>query len=165
MSGLPYFVPDNEESLNFALILLIIGSLGATTRGKLLINNERLRACLYLIKNPIVMNRVLESLSRPVAILESYDEYSVAGIAKNVDSLHDDTRLKLYLLQLASLGFLKVIYKKATGFMYTLTTNGEAVERRMTGDYFNTVRSYVEAMQALNSVSTVNLNTAAELKQ
>ncbi|BDB70591.1 MULTISPECIES: ABC-three component system middle component 4 [Comamonas] len=164
MSGLPYFIPDDEESLNLALILLIIRDLGATSRGKLLLNNERLRACLFLIKNPIIMNRVLASFSHPVANLEIYDEYSIAGIAINIDTLYDDHRLKRYLLQLASLDLLKVIYKKATGFMYTLTLEGERVERLIAGDYFNTARGYAKAIQALNSVSTANINAAVEFE-
>lgn len=162
MSKLPYFTPDDELSLNVGVLMLMLEKLAATSRGRLLLNNERLRAYLYLIKNPLILNRVLRTFDYPVARLEAYDEYSVASISANLDPLHDDHRLKRYLRVLAGYGFIDVKYKKTEGFLYKLSAKGKAIEKSIDDDYFCSVRSYMEAMVSLNNVSTSNLNSAIE---
>lgn len=163
MSKLPYFIPDEELSLNVGVLILMLEKLGATSRGRLLLNNERLRTYLYLIKNPLILNRVLRKFCYPVARLEAYDEYSISGISDNLDPLHDDHRLKHLLSVLAGYGFIDVKYKKTEGFLYKLSAKGKAIEKSIDGDYFCSVRNYMGAMASLNNVSTSNLNAAIEI--
>ena len=163
MSELPYFNPDDDLSLNVGVLVIIIEKLGATPRGRLLLNNERLRAYLYLIKNPLILNRVLSIFGCPVAQLETYDEYSIVSIAANMDPLHDDRWLKRLLMVLAGYGFIDVNYKKTEGFLYRLSDKGREIERSMDGDYFSAVRNYVRAMASLSSISTSNLNAVIEM--
>lgn len=162
MSKLPYFTPDDELSLNVGIIMLMLDKLSATSRGRLLLNNERLRAYLYLIKNPLILNRVLRTFNYPVARLETYDEFSVAGISANLDPLHDDHRLKRFLSVLAGYGFIDVKYKKSEGFLYELSAKGKTIEKSLDDNYFCSIRSYMDAMASLNNVSTSNLNSAIE---
>lgn len=163
MSELPYFNPDDDLSLNVGLLMIIIEKLSATPRGRLLLNNERLRAYLYLIKNPLILNRVLNVFGCSVAQLEDYDEYSIVSIAANTDPFHNDRWLRRFLMILAGYGFIDVNYKKTEGFLYRLSDKGREVERRMVGDYFSAVRNYVGAMASLSSISTSNLNAVIEM--
>lgn len=162
MSSAPYFVPDNDSTLNSALVLIIVSRLGKTARARLLLNNERLHLMFYLLKNPIVMNRVLQDFGYSAAVLDEYDEYSVSGISINLDPLYDNDQLKSLLMRLASAKFIDGQYRKVEGFMYLLTDEGSRAESALTGDYFDTARRYVSALSSLCSVSTGNLNTAVE---
>jgi len=162
MSSAPYFVPDNDSTLNSALVLIIVSQLGKTARARLLLNNERLHLMLYLLKNPIVMNRVLQDLGYSAAGLDEHDEYSVSGISVNLDPLYDNDQLKSLLMRLASMNLIGAKYRKVEGFMYLLTGEGSSAEAALTGDYFDTARRYVGALASLSSVSTANLNAAVE---
>ena len=162
MSKLPYFTPDNDLSLNVGLIILILDKLGSTSRGKLILNNERLRAYLYLIKNPLILNKVLQIFDYPAVRLEIYDEYSVASISVNLDPLYDDHQLKSFLKVLAGYEFIDVKYKKNEGFVYTLSSKGKMIEKSIDDDYFHSVRKYIRAIEYLSNVSTSNLNAAIE---
>jgi len=159
---LPYRSPDNELSLNVAIVILVIAILGKTPRGKLLLNNERLQVCLYLIKNPLVLNKILEALDKPRAKLLPHDEYSIASISMNVDSLHDGRKLKVLLQHAAAMGFINVCYRKVEGFVYDLSQNGQAMVEKLKGEYLDSLGSYAEALIQLNSLSTAKLSELVE---
>lgn len=164
MIQLPYISPDNELNLNISLLLLMLEKLSSTARRRLILNNERIRAYLYLIKNPTVLNKVLKSFGYQVAQLETYDEYSVASIAGNVDSFYDESRLKYLLITLAGFEYIEVEYKKNDGFLYKLSDAGLVISEKLHDDYFSTVRLYMDAMTCLSSVSIGNINSVIEEK-
>jgi hypothetical protein len=151
-------VPDNDLTLNIAILLVILAILGKTTRGKLLMNNERLQLCFHFLKNPVILNNALVAHDKPRAKLQNYDEYSIASIAKNFDPLHDSRRLKALLQRAASLNLITVEYRKAEGFMYDLSQIGMGLVEQLEGEYYDSLRSYAKSLTHLNSVSTTNLN-------
>lgn len=159
---LPFRDPDNELSLNIAIVLLIIAVLGKTPRGKLLLNNERLLTCKYLLKNPLVLNKILAVCDKPRVSLRPHDEYSIASISMNSDSLHDGRKLKFLLQHAAALGLIKVSYRKVDGFLYDLSQEGLALTKELKGDYFESLNSYAEALIQLNSMATAKLNGLVE---
>lgn len=157
MIATPYFIPDNDINLNSALVLIIISRLNRTTKGRLLLNNERLLHYYHLTKNPTVLNSTLVSFGLQPAHLEEHDLFSVSSIAKNLDPLYDYGKLRRMLLRLASLGLLTAQYRKTDGFMYGLTDKGFTFASGLSEGYFSTVRRYIDAMGELSGVSTTNL--------
>jgi hypothetical protein len=155
---LPYQVPDNDLTLNVAILLIILGILGKTPRRKLMLNNERIRLCFHLLKKPIVLNNLLTAYNKPPTNLQSCDEYSIASISKNLDPLHDSHRLKILLQHVASLNLIKVEYRKLDGFMYELSSEGVELEKQLKGQYYDALRAYALSLTHLNSISTTNLN-------
>lgn len=155
---LPYQVPDNDLTLNVAILLVILAVLGKTPRGKLLLNNERLQLCFHFLKNPLTLNTALAAHDRPRAHLQNYDEYSIASISKNLDPLHDSRRLKALLQRAAASNLITVEYRKAEGFMYDLSQTGMGLAEQLQGEYYDSLRSYATSLRHLNSVSTTNLN-------
>lgn len=162
MRPLPYFVPENDWHLNVATLIIILQTLGASERGKLLLNNERLRIILYLVKNPLVMNKVLWRLGAPPAHLEEQDCYSVASLSINLDPLFDTTHLKDLLKHIASLELINVGYRVSDGFLYQLTSQGKALAEQLSGDYLDKVRKHLKSLTAINSTSTSALNSVIE---
>lgn len=158
MRSLPYFVPEKSEYLNAGILLLIISALGQTKRGKLLLNNERLLFFMYLIKNPVLMSKLLLRLGRPTVALSDEDVFSVSSLAVNLDPLFDYDWIRQLLKHIAGLGLLAAEYKKSDGFLYKLTEEGGAVSDKLTGDYFDKVRDYLNALDPIKSESTSNLN-------
>lgn len=155
---LPYQVPDNDLTLNIAILLVILAILGKTPRGKLLMNNERLQLSFHLLKNPVILNNVLAAYDKPRANLQNYDEYSIASISNNLDPLHDGYRLKTLLQRAAALKLIRVEYRKTEGFMYNLSQAGMALVEKLEGEYYESLRSYANSLSSLNTVTTTNLN-------
>lgn len=159
---LPYQVPDNDLTLNVAILLVILAVLGKTPRGKLLLNNERLQLCFHFLKNPVILNTALAAHDRPRAHLKNYDEYSIASISRNLDPLHDSRRLKALLQRAAASNLISVGYRKAEGFMYDLSDAGRELVKQLEGEYYDSLRSYAQSLIHLNSVSTINLNSLVD---
>lgn len=159
---LPYKTPDNDLTLNIAILLLIIGILGKSTRGKLLLNNERLRLAFYLLKNPTRLNEILAINNKPSVKLQIHDEYSVASISHNADALYDDHSTKVLLQYAAASNFIEVDYRKTDGFMYSLSLAGSELIDRLEGEYYDHLRSCAQALSRLNTVPTSSLNEQAD---
>lgn len=160
--NLPYQVPDSDLTLNIAILLIILAHLSKTQRGKLLLNNERLKICFHLLKNPLILNKVLLSSGQLAARLESYDEYSIASISNNLDPLHDSRRVKTLLQRAAALNFINVEYRKSEGFVYELSQEGVVLVGKLKGVYFDSLRSYSQSLTQLNSLSIAKLNELIE---
>jgi hypothetical protein len=160
MRSLPYLVPEQDNFLNSGIVLLAIQNLGKTTRGTLLLNNERLLIFMYLIRNPLVMAKLLNQLGRPTLLLSEEEVHSVSSLAVNLDPLFDTDWIKHLLQRLASVGLLSVRYRKVEGFLYDLTEAGEKVSEKLTGDYFDKARKYISAIDSVKTEPTATLNSA-----
>ncbi|WP_317203890.1 ABC-three component system middle component 4 [Janthinobacterium sp.] len=155
---IPYINPDQDANINVMLLILVIFFLGKSARGIPLLNNDRLLIFIYLIKNPVVLDNVLEQVGRREIVLTNVELFSINSISINLDPLFDRNWLKSLLMRLSSLGYLDVTYRKADGFMYLLTSSGNEIAERINGSYFNRVKIYLKNLEMIRSESTVNIN-------
>ena len=154
----PYLIPDEDVNLNSALLLLVIFFLGKSPKGIPLLNNDRLLIFLYLIKNPVILDNVLEQVGRREIVLTESEAFSVNSIAVNLDPLFDRNWLKSLLMRLSAVDYLEASYRKVDGFVYLLTPKGQAAAQKIEGIYFDRVRAYLGNLQLLRTESTSNLN-------
>lgn len=157
MNNLPYLIPDNDVDLNVALLLLLIEALGTSQRGKLLLNKEKLLIFMYLIKNPIMLDRLLLHLGDSSLNLPQTELYSVNSIAVNLDPLFDNRLIKPLLKICAAKKLISASYRKDDGFMFFLTSEGQELVKKLSGDYFENIRDYLKRIKNLKSESITNL--------
>lgn len=157
MNNLPYLIPDDDVDLNVALLLLLVEALGTSQRGKLLLNKEKLLLFMYLIKNPIMLDRLLVVLGDPGLNLSQTELYSVNSIAVNLDPLFDNRLIKPLLKICAAKKLISVSYRKDDGFMFLLTSEGHELVTKLSGDYFENIRDYLKRIKNLKSESITNL--------
>lgn len=157
-NNLPYLIPDQDKNFNAALLILILFYLSKSDRGKLLINNERLLIFMYLIKNPIILGKMLEQIGRKSVQLSDTELFSIGSISVNLDPLFDSSWIKNLLKQVSARGFLKADYRKADGFMYSLSDAGISAASQLEGEYFERVRGFLRSLEQVKSESTKNLN-------
>ena len=158
MNSLPYSVPDLDIDLNIGLLLLVLRYLGKTSRGKLLLNNEKLLIFMYLIKNPVVLERLLTDLGRQTVQLNDVECFSVGSIAVNLDPLFDNAWVKKLLQYASARDYIRAHYRKDDGFMFTLSEGGTCAAGRLAGDYFGRIRQYLEKLEQVKSETNPNLN-------
>ncbi|KQR85373.1 hypothetical protein ASG35_26595 [Burkholderia sp. Leaf177] len=132
--------------------------LGKSQQGKALLNNERLLIFMYLIKNPIILGQLLTRLGSTQIDLTTEDVLSVTSLSVNVDSLFDHHWMKGLLRHLASLNLIAASYRKADGFVYSLTEKGEQASNALVGNHFDKVRRFLRALEPAKTQSTSSLN-------
>lgn len=155
---LPFRDPDYDLNLNIGLLLIIISQLSKTKRGKPTLNNDRLHIYLCLIKNPSILNRVMEFSGGTYVQLNENDAYSITTIAPSLDTLFDSESLKSLLIVLISKNLVHVEYKANEGFCYFPTISGQEISEQFCGEYFSDIKRFCAAMNSLQSKSISKLN-------
>lgn len=158
MRPLPYVIPDNSIFLNVGTLLLTISILGKSPQGKILLNNERLLIFMYLVKNPVILAQIASRIGSTQVDLAVEDALSVSSLSVNVDSLFDHNWIKSLLRHLASLDFLVAGYRKADGFVYSLTEKGAGAADALIGNYYEKVRRLLHALEPAKTQPTTSLN-------
>ena len=154
---LPFLDPENDIYINLSILLIILNTLGETNRGVLKINNAKLHIFLYLIKNPIALNKFLGALGKDVAALSEQDIYSVSAISPNLETLFDRESLKALLSILIAKKLIKTSYKN-NGFFYSLTENGLSITSKLKDDYLLEIELLCGKLKSVLSLSESQLN-------
>tara|TARA_Y100000034_G_C6900841_1_gene416624 strand:+ start:128 stop:637 length:510 start_codon:yes stop_codon:yes gene_type:complete len=157
---LPYIEPDHDIHLNLLMVLTIIHLLGVTSRGTLKINNERLHIFLYLLKNPVKLNSVLNILGKGNILLDEQRTFSVSSISSNVDSLFDRPALKSLISILIAKELIEVVFKSKNGFFYRATQTGASAIDGLKSEYVLENKLICEKLKKLLTLSEPKLNQA-----
>ncbi|WP_166370312.1 ABC-three component system middle component 4 [Psychromonas sp. SA13A] len=155
---LPFLDADDDLFINLSIVLLIITALGKTNRGALKVNNEMLHIFLYLVKNPIVLNKVLMILNKNTIQLNESDSYSISSISPNIDLLFDRNLIQSLLTILISKKLIEVIYKKNDGFFYIASEQGVLLTSKLQDEYLLDVSHRCEKLKGILSISKSLLN-------
>jgi hypothetical protein len=158
LKGTPYLTPDNDVDLNVALLLLIISTLEKSKNGKLLLTKEKILIFMYLIKNPVMLDRLLVQLKDTSLELSEAEFYSINSISINLDPLFDYQWIKSLIKICAIKNLISANYRKDEGFLYSLTVEGSELASRLEGNYFDGIKKYLKKIEVIKSESTTNLN-------
>ena len=158
--SLPFIEPDYDIHLNLAMVLVIVHLLGVTNRGTLKVNNERLHVFLYLLRNPVKLNALLNVLGKGSIILSEQSTYSVSSISSNVDSLFDRAALKSLISILITKNLIEVVYKNNDGFFYKTTVKGASAIDNLSDEYIYENKLLCEKLKKVLPLSESHLNQA-----
>jgi len=155
---LPFLDSDNDLYVNICLILIIIDTLGKTSRGVLKVNNGRLHIFLYLVKNPTFLNKMFVMFNKDTVLLHERDAFSVTSISPNIDPLFDRETLKSLLSISVVKKLVKVVYKKDDGFFYVISEKGQFVVEELKDEYFQEIILLCKKLKSILSISESQLN-------
>lgn len=155
---LPFLDSDDDVHINLGIVMIIVGVLGKSNRGTFKINNSKLHVFLYLIKNPVVLNKVLNVCGNGSVLLSDIDSYSVISVSPNVDPLFDREALKTLLSILVAKKLIAVTYKKNDGFFYVLSEKGIKALECFREGYFARVNDLCEQLRNIINMSDSQLN-------
>jgi len=158
---LPFVAPDRELRLNLCNCMIAIGlsDRGKKKRG---LSKDRLHVFLCLIKNPILLNRVLKDFAAERVELSTSELFNLSSTSTNFDILFDRNLLKLLLRQLISTNHVEALYSPKTFITFVLTEKGEAAISSLDSPYFEKVKSYTRSMAKISGVLTSNLYRSLE---
>jgi len=155
---LPFLDSDDDIYLNLAIVIVIIGALGKSNRGSFKINNSKLHVFLYLLKNPVVLNKVLGLCGKGSVLLSDIDSYSIISVSPNIDPLFDRESLKELLCILVVKNLITVVHKKNDGFFYELSEEGIATLASLREGYFSRVSELCDQLRNIINMSDSQLN-------
>ena len=155
---LPFLDPEDDIYINLSIVLIIIKTLGKTSRGTLKINNSKLHIFLYLIKNPVTLDKILGMLGKGTVLLRQSDTYSITSISPNLDPLFDREALKALLSILVAKSLVTVVYKKDNGFFYKLSESGAKTEFDFHDEYLLEVTLLCDKLKSILSIPESQLN-------
>ena len=73
---------DDDAYVNIGIMIIIIGTLSKTSRNTLKLNNEKLHAFYFLVKNPVVLNLFLNKTGKGNIRLSEIDSFSISSISE-----------------------------------------------------------------------------------
>jgi|GEM_PF-1290229 len=104
--ALPYLLIDDDFTLNYSLVALLLYKLGLSTKKKAVLDFEKLQIFLYLTKNPSKINPILKLAGKDFSPINPQYTYTIESLSTNVDMLFDRSKLKALLKELAARGML-----------------------------------------------------------
>jgi len=162
---LPYIAIDEELELNLVIAMVILSRLSRTSKGRSVLNFERLQCYAYLIKNPIRIGQVLRVAGKKDLALESRYTHTIESLSVNVDILFDRKKLKSLLLKLAGLGFLHCGSSEGDSLTYELSESGNSFMAEFfysdnsANGYASSLVEFSHKISPLNSLSVSKLNS------
>lgn len=173
---LPYLLIDDDFSLNFTLLTLIIDKMSLSSRNNSVLDFERLQIYLYLVKNPSKINEVLSLAGKPIASINTQYTYTIESLSTNVDMLFEREKLKTLLKELAARGMLACEFDNKSGVLkYLLNDNGKLFIKKVSNP-LNIIQSnenysqslleqnyFNDSLEVINSLSSLQSQTNSKL--
>lgn len=158
MYNLPFNVPEEELELNLILVLMIVYELNSTASGIHMLDNERLQVYLYLVKNPHILNRLLNHLSKKNIALKSYEVSSFKSDKKDINTLYENTSLSYYLTILMSKELIDITYNEKIGFVYIANDKTPKLLSALDSKYFQRAFTFINSLKQTRSTSLSTIN-------
>lgn len=175
---LPYLLIDDDFTLNYGIIVLILYKLGLSTKKNAVLDFEKLQIFLYLVKNPSKINPLLALAGKKFTPINSQYTYTIESLSTNVDVLFDRSKLKFLLRQLAARGMLECdSLTDPKSLKYLLSPNGiqfaesltsSAPETNKDSDFNSSTpppaeNYFVAALEVISSLIAIQSQTTTRL--
>lgn len=178
--NLPYLLIDDDFSLNFSIVALVLFKLSHSVKGNAMLDFDKLQIFLYLVKNPSKINPMLALAGKKLSPIKSRYIYTIESLSSNVDVLFDRSKLKFLLKHMAARGMLECdnftnlkslkYYLSPVGIRFVeelidLNSDGTGEAPRGSNDneydtsYFKATLDVAEALTSLQTQPTTKLNS------
>lgn len=176
--ALPYLLIDDDFSLNYSLLALIIYKLGLSSKKNAVLDFEKIQVFMYLTKNPAKINEVLRLAGKKLAPLNTQYTYTIESLSTNVDMLFNRSKLKTLIRELAARGMLACDNQTDPGSIkYLLSPAGYFFAESLIGSTSSGAVSpskqpsisqdsqnyFCSALEVVDSLSTLQSQTATKL--
>lgn len=176
---LPYLIIDDDFSLNYTLVALILYKLALSPKNKAVLDFEKIQIFLYLIKNPSKINMMLSLAGKKSVYMNPQYTFTIESLSTNVDILFKREKLECLVKELAARGMLACEIEPSQGSLkYLLNEKGcefaeglvNNSDRKYADDptksnvapasekYFSDVLELISSLSALQSQSNSKLN-------
>ncbi|MCT1399336.1 hypothetical protein M4D81_09925 [Paenibacillus sp. p3-SID867] len=158
MNKLPFIIPENESNVRFARLLILIESLGVGKRGKLLLSIEKLSTYDYLVRNPVLLQKLLNTEGQGKLMdLEEKEVDSIESLFPNRASLYDYNTIKKFTYSLIYNGYVSVEHNKEGHIFYYVTEPGREFVDKLESAYLHRIKDLCKVLVPLQKYSASQL--------
>ncbi|WP_308723138.1 ABC-three component system middle component 4 [Paenibacillus polysaccharolyticus] len=158
MKTLPFIVPENESNVRLARLLILIQFLGVSKRGKLLLSIEKLSTYDYLVRNPVLLQKILETVDQGKLMdLQEKEADSIESLFPNRASLYDYSTIKKITYSLIYNEYISVEHSKEGHIFYFATELGREFVEQLESTYFNRIKELSKVLIPLQKFSASQL--------
>lgn len=155
---LPFIIPENEYNVRFARLLILIEELAYSKKGKLVLSLDRLAMYDHLLRNPVLLQGVMDAEGQGRLMELKYEERdSIGSLFPNRSSLYDSGTIKKIMYSLFYLGYISANHHKEGHIYYFTTPKGQRFVEELESSYFGRIRTLSKAMIALQKLSNSQL--------
>lgn len=159
MSSLPFLQPDRDFYYNAGILLLIIGKLARTKRGKAVLTIDKIQTFYFLVTRPVFLNKVLSKAGKKQFLVEQSDYYTVDTIAPNLDELFNRDKVTELIKALSVKGFVQVSFNEKDGFLFELNETGLSKVNDLSEGYYSKINGFIDSLAKLQSENSSKINT------
>lgn len=156
---LPFIPLDEEYSLNFGIVVIIIANMSKNSKDTLILDINKLQVFLYLVKNPSRIISILSVAGKKYSFIDQQQTYTIKSLSSNVDILYDNNRIKYLMKKLAFSGVLLADKTEDNTVKLYLSDKGIELAAKLNDTYFATIKELVLALKPLQSLPAAKLNS------
>lgn len=162
---LPFVSIDTGLYFNLATLMVVLSRLSLNSRGRYVLDFERLQYFIYLVKNPARIEPVLMLSGKKIPSFDSRHIHTLESMSSNVDILFQSEKLRSLITRLASVGFLGTVASKDGNRTYYLSEDGEIFLQSMieadheAEGYMSSLIKFSNAISGLQSLPLTKLSS------
>lgn len=149
---LPFIIPENDINLKIARYLVIIDILAYTSRGKYVLDIEKLTIFDFLVRNPYILKQVLIIKHNEDIKLQNQEIKNIETLYPNKSELIDTQLSKLIIQVMISEDIIIPKIEKGKIF-FSLTDTGKRVVNELDVEYICRINELCNKMLVLRSTS------------
>ena len=154
MIKLPFYIPDYEFTLRLSKLLLLFETLSVGS--KRWMNLENVSQFEYLVKHPILLNKILNEKDKKIFSLQNSEMYSIEALFHNRADLFDYNKIKALLKVLIANGFIETKIEKYQSF-FAITDLGLETSTQLKEVYFERIRKIFKEMKPLVGIPNTKI--------
>lgn len=152
----PFIIPENDLGFRITRLLILIGELCLNKNRKPLLTLEKIAIFDFLLKNPFILNEVLEAESKDKGIvLDETETGSIESQFPNIVSLFDYGIIRGYIQLLVSFDLIEIV--KFDTYFYLITEKGEEIINKVNSTHITRIKELSKAMIILRNMSNSQL--------
>ncbi|MCF6441701.1 hypothetical protein L1077_19890 [Pseudoalteromonas luteoviolacea] len=159
MSSLPYLQPERDFYYNAGILMLIIGKLARTKRGKAVLTLDKIQTFYFLVTRPVFLNKVLSKAGKKQFLIDQTDYFTVDTIALNVDELFNRDKVTELIKALSVKGYIQASFNEKDGFLFELNESGLSVLEELSDGYYRKIKDFVDSLAKLQSENSSKIST------
>lgn len=160
MRALPFLDPDRNIYINLATLLILVKSLSSRSNKKNPLDVDRLRIFHFLIRNPVVSNRVLSALNAASVTISEENQFSVKSESPDMLEIFDPDKTNVLVKILLEKEYIKTILDSKGEITFDVTSKGAEIESDLNDQYFDQAKNYGKSFAQLHRISTKMITEA-----
>lgn len=154
---LPFYIPDDELSFRIGKLICLFESITSISKGEIYLDIQKIGQLEFLIKHPIVLNKILNDKKKKSVELYNSEMYSIEALFLNRAEIFDFKKIDVLLKVLLSNDFITASILSDNQIYYKISNQGIQIATKLQSEYFQRLRMFIKEMKPLVSLKSSSI--------